>query len=129
MEITVFENRVLRRMYGPKGKEVTGGWEGLRNEELHNLYASKNIIGMIKSRRIRWAGHVTRMVEIRKAYNILVGKPEGKRPLEIPRSRWVDYIRLELREIRWEGVDWMQLAQDSDQWWAVVNTVMNFRVP
>jgi hypothetical protein len=86
----VFENRVLRRIYGPKRDEVTGYWRKLHNEELHNLYSSPNIIRMIESRRMRWAGRVARMGETRNAYRILVGKPEEKRPLGRPRCRWVD---------------------------------------
>jgi hypothetical protein len=84
---------------------------------------------MIKLRRMRWAGHVARMGENRNAYRILVGKPEGKRPLRRPRRRWVDNIEMDLREIGWEGLDWIDLAQDRGQWRALVNTVMNLRVP
>jgi hypothetical protein len=84
---------------------------------------------MIKSRRMRWARHVARMGETRNAYRILVGKPEGKRPLGRPRRRWVDNIKMDLIEIAWDGVDWIELAQDRDHWRAVVNTVMNLRVP
>jgi hypothetical protein len=84
----VFENRVLRRIFGPKRDEVTGEWRKLHSGELHNLYSSPDIIRLIKSRRIRWAGHVARMVEGRKVYRVLVGKPEGKRQLERPRRRW-----------------------------------------
>jgi hypothetical protein len=84
---------------------------------------------MIKSRRMRLAGHVTRMGETRNAYRILVGKPEGRRPLGRPRRRWVDNIKIDLREIMWDGVDWIDLAQNRDQWRALVNTVMNLRVP
>jgi hypothetical protein len=89
----VFENRVLRRIFGPKRDEVTGGWRKLHNEELHNLYASPSIIKMIKSRRMRWAGHVARMREKWNTYRILEGKPEGKRQLRSPRRRWVDNIK------------------------------------
>jgi hypothetical protein len=84
---------------------------------------------MIKSRRMRWAGHVARMGNKRNAYRILVGKPEGKRPLRRPRRRWVDSIKMDLREIGWDGTDLIDLAQDRDQWRALVNTVMNLRVP
>jgi transcription termination factor 2 len=101
----------------------------MHNEELHNLYPLPNIIRMIKSRRLRWAGHVARMVETRNAYRILVGKPEGKRSPGRPRRRWVDNIKMDLREIEWDGMDWIELAQDRDQWKAFVNTVMNRRVP
>jgi hypothetical protein len=125
----LFENRVLRRIFGPKRDEVTGEWRKLHNEELHNLYASPNIIRMIKSRRMRWEGHVARMGEKRNAYRILVGKPEGRRPLGRPRRRGVDNIKMDLRETGWDGVDWVDLAQDRDHWRALVNTVMNFRVP
>jgi hypothetical protein len=86
----VFENRVLRRIFGRKRDEVTGEWRKLHNEELHNLYSSPNIIRLIKSRRMRWVGHVARMGEETKMYKVLVGKPEGKRPLERPRRRWED---------------------------------------
>jgi hypothetical protein len=96
----VFENRVLRRIFGPKRDEVTGEWTKLHNEELHNLYSSPDIIRQIKSRRMRWAGHVGRMGEERKkVYKVLVGKPEGKRPLGRPRRRWEDGVRMDRREI------------------------------
>jgi hypothetical protein len=95
--------------------DVTGDWRKLRNEELHNLYSSPNIIRMIKSRRMRWARHVARMGETRNAYRILVGKPQGKRPLGRPRRRWVDNIKMDLGEIGWNGMDWIELAQDRDQ--------------
>jgi hypothetical protein len=125
----VFESRVLRRIFGPKRDEVTGDWREMHNEDLHNLYSSPNIIRMIKSRRMRSAGHVARMGETRNAYRILVGKSEGKRPLGRPRRRWVENIKIDLKEIGWDGVDWIELAHDRDQWRAVVNTVMNLRVP
>jgi hypothetical protein len=96
--LRVFENRVLRRIFGPKRDEVTGEWRKLHNEELHILYPSPNIIRQIKSRRMRLAGHVTSIVEERNVYRVLIGKPEGKRPLERPRHRWEDGIRMDLRE-------------------------------
>jgi transcription termination factor 2 len=99
------------------------------HNELHNLYSSPNIIRMIKSRRMRWAGHVARMEETRNAYRILVRKPKGKRPLGRPKHRWVDDIKMDFREIGWDGMDWIELAQDRDQWRALVNTVMNLRIP
>jgi hypothetical protein len=120
----VFENRVLRRMFGPKRDKVTGCWTKLHCEELHSLYFAPSIIRMIKSRRMRWAGNVARMWEKRKAYRILVGKPEGTRPLED-----LDNIKIDLREIGWDGMDWIDLAQDGDQWRALVNTIMNLLVP
>jgi hypothetical protein len=94
----VFENRVLRRIFGPKRDEVTGGWRKLHNEELHNLYSSPNTI--TKSRRMRWAGHVARIREKRNAHRIFVGTPEGKSPLRGPRRRWVDNITLDLKRDR-----------------------------
>jgi hypothetical protein len=113
----VFENRVLRRIFGPKRDEVTGGWRKLHNEELHYLYSSPSIIRIIKS--MRWAGHLARMGEKRNAYQIMVGKQEGKRPLGRPRHRWVDHIKMDLREIGWDVMDWIDLAQDRDRWRAV----------
>jgi hypothetical protein len=92
----VFENRVLRRIFGPKWDEVMGEWRKLHNEELRDLYSSPSIIRIIKSRRMRWTGHVAGMGEKRNAYRLLVGKPEGKRPLGRPRHRWVDNIRMDL---------------------------------
>jgi hypothetical protein len=106
----VFENRVLRRIFGPKRDEVTGGWTKLHNEELHGLYSSRSIIRVIKARRMRWVGHVARMGEVRGAYNILVGRPERRRPLERPRHRWEDNIKVDLREIGFGAVDWINLA-------------------
>jgi hypothetical protein len=108
---------------------VTGVWRKLHIKELHNLYSSPNIIRMIRSRRMRWAWHVARIGEAKNAYRILVGKPEGKRPLQRPRRRWVDRIKMDLREVGWDGMEWIELAQDRDQWRALVNTVINLRVP
>jgi hypothetical protein len=100
----VFENRVLRRIFGPKRDEVRGEWRKLHNEELRDLYFSPSIIRIIKS-RTRWARHIARMGEKRKAYRLLVGKPDGKRPLGRPRHRWVDNVRMDLGEIGWGDVD------------------------
>jgi hypothetical protein len=111
----VFENGVLRRIFGSKRYEVTGGWRKLHNAELHNLYSSPSIIRIIKSRRMIWYGHVARMGEKMNAYSILVGKPEGKRPLGKPRRRWVDNIKMDLREVGWGDMDWIDMAQDRDQ--------------
>jgi transcription termination factor 2 len=109
---------------------VTGEWRKLHNEELHDLYSSPSIIRIIKQRRMRWAGHVARMGEERKnAYRLLVGKPEGNRPLGRPRRRWVDNIRVDLGEVGWGDVDWIGLAKDRDRWRALVNSVLNLRVP
>jgi hypothetical protein len=126
----VFENRVLRKIFGPRRDEVSGGWRKLHNEELHGLYSSPSIIRVIKTRRMRWAGHVARMDEVRGAYNILVGRPpEGRRPLGIPRRRWEDNIKMDLEQIGFGDVDWIHLAQDTDRWRALVNTVMSLRIP
>jgi hypothetical protein len=97
--LRVFENRVLRRIFGPKRDEITGEWRKLHNEELHILHSSPNIIRQIKSRRIRWAAHVARMGEERNVYRVLMGKPEGKKPLGRPRHRWGHGIRMDLKEI------------------------------
>jgi hypothetical protein len=99
--LRVFENKVLRRIFGPKGDEVTGGWRKLRTEELRDLYPFPSKVRIIKSGRMRWAGHVARMGEKINAYRLLVGKPEGKRPLGKPRRRWVDNIRMDLVEVGW----------------------------
>jgi hypothetical protein len=125
----VFENRVLGRISGPKRDEVTGGWRKLHNEELHGLYSLPSIVMVIKARRMRWAGHVARMGEVRGAYNILVERPEGRRQLGRPRCRWDDNIKMDLREIGFGDVDWIQWAQDRDRCRALVNTVMNLQVP
>jgi hypothetical protein len=119
---------VLKRIFGPKTDEVTGEWRKLHNEELHDLYSSPSIIRIIKARRTRWAGHVARMGEKRNAYRLLVGKPEG-RTLGRPRCRWLDNIRMDLAEVGWGDVDWIGLAQDRDRWRALVNSVLNLRVP
>jgi hypothetical protein len=120
----VFENRELWRIFGPKRDEVTGGWRKLHNEELHNLYSSPS---QVKEDEVD--GACSTNGEKRNVYRILAGKPEGKRSLGRPRRRWVDNIKLDLREIGWDGMDWIDLAQDRDRWRAIVNTVMNLWVP
>jgi hypothetical protein len=125
----VFENRVLRKMFGPNRDEVTGECRKLHNEELRDLYSSPSIIRIIKSRRMRWAGHVERMGEKRNVCRLLVGKPEGKRPLGRPRRKWVANIRMDLGEVGWGDVDWTGLAKDRNRWRALVNSVLNLRVP
>ena len=103
----MFENRTLRRIFGPKRDEVIGEWRKLRNEELNDLHCSPNIIRVIKSRRMRWAGHMALMGEGRGMYRVLVEKPEGKRPLGRPRRRWEGNIKMDLQEVRWgHGLDW-----------------------
>jgi hypothetical protein len=125
----VFQNGVLRRIFGLKRDEVTVKRRKLHNEELRDLYSSPSIIRIIKSRRMRWPGHVARMGEKMNAYRLLVGKPEGKRPLGRPRCRWVDNIRMDLGEVGWGNVDWIGVAQDRNSWRALVNSVLNLRVP
>ena len=125
--LRVFENRVLKRVFGSKRDEVTGEWRKLHNEELRDLYSLPNIVRDVKSRRMRWAGYVAGIGERRVVHRVLVGKPEGKRPLGRPRRRWEDNIKMDLRKVGGGG-DWMELAQDRDRWRALVNTVMNFRV-
>jgi hypothetical protein len=125
----VFENRVLRRILGPKRDEMTEESRELHKEELHDLYSLPSIIRIIKSRRMRWIGHVAQMRANRNAYRLLVGKPEGKRPLGRPRHRWVDNIRRDLGEVGWGDVDCIGLAQDRNRWRALVNSVLNLRVP
>jgi hypothetical protein len=124
---TLFKD--VRRIFGPKRDEATGGWRKLHNEELHSLYSSPSSVRVIRARRMRWAGHVVRMGEMRGAYNIMAGKPERRRPLGIPSLRWEDNIKMDLRERGFGDVDWIHLVQDRDRWRALVNTVMNFRVP
>ena len=114
---------------GLKRDEVTGEWRKLHNEELNDLYCSPNTVRMIKSRRMRWAGHVARMKERRDLCRVLVGKPEGKRPLGRPRCRWDDNNKMDLQEVGCGCMEWMNLAQDKDRWWILVNAVMNLRVP
>jgi hypothetical protein len=112
--LRVLENRVLRRIFGPKGDEVTGEWRKLHNGELHNLYSSPGIIRQIKLRRMRWAGHVARLGEGRNVCRVLVGKPEGKRPLGRTRRRWEDGIKMDLREIGlcvWSGFTWLRIGR------------------
>jgi len=125
----VFENRALRRIFGPKMDEVTGEWRKIHNDVLNDLYSSPNIIRVIKSRRMRCEGHVARMGERRGIYRVLVGKTEGKRLLRRPRLRWQDNIKMDLQEVGWRDMDWIYLAQDRYSWRDVVNAVMKLRVP
>ncbi|KAJ4432127.1 hypothetical protein ANN_20743, partial [Periplaneta americana] len=125
--LRVFENNVLRKIFGAKRDEVTGEWRKLHNVELHAFYSSPDIIKNIKSRRLRWTGHVARMGEYRNAYRMLVGRPEGKRPLGRPRRRWED-IKMDLRKVGYDDRDWINLAQDRDRWRTYVRAAMNLRV-
>ena len=111
-KLRVFENMVLRRIFGHRSEEVTGEWRRLHNEELNDLYSSPNTVRVIKSRRMRWAGHVARMGEERGAYRVLVGKPEGKRPLGRLRRRWVNNIRMDLQEVECGYMNWIGLVQE-----------------
>jgi hypothetical protein len=108
---------------------VTREWRKLHNEELHDLYSSPSIIRIMKERRIRWSGHVAGMGEKRNAYRFFVGKREGRRPLARPRRRWVDNIRMDLVQVGWGDVDWIGVAEDRNRWRALVNSVLNLRVP
>jgi hypothetical protein len=118
---------VLRRVFGPKRDEVTGDWR-ISYSELSDLYFLPNIVRMVKSRRMRWAGHVALMEEGGGVHRVLVGKPEGKRPLGRPRRRWEDN-KMYLQEVGGGCWDWAELAQGRDRWRALVTTVKNFRVP
>jgi hypothetical protein len=126
--LRMFQNRVLRRIFGPKRDKVTGEWRKIHNEELSDLY-SPNLFRVMKSRRMRWAEHVARMGESTFVYRVLVVKPERKRPVGRPRRRWENNSKMDLQEVGCEVMDWIDLAQDSNSWRALVNMVMNFRVP
>jgi hypothetical protein len=120
--LRVSENRVLRKISGPK-REEDGSWRKLHNDELLSLCSSPNIVRMIKSRRMRRTGHVARMAEVRGVYKVLVGRPEGKRPLGRPRCRWEDNIKIDHREMGTDGANWTRLVQDRIQWRAFMSTV------
>ena len=118
-----FENRMLRRIFGPKRDE-----RKLHNEELNNLYSSPNIVRVLKS-RMRWPGHVARMGERRGVCRVSVGKPKGNRLVGRPKRRWEDNIKMDLQEVGYGGMDWIELARDRDKLRAIVNAVMKLRVP
>ena len=119
----------MRRTFGPRRDEVTEEWRKLHNEELNDFYSSPNIVRVIKSRRMRWTGHVARMGEERVVCRVLVEKPVGKRPLARPRRGWVDNSRMDLQEVGYGYMDWIGLAQDRDRWRTLVSAVMKLRVP
>jgi hypothetical protein len=125
--LRVFENS-FKEIFGRR-REEDGSWRKLHNDEIHSLYSSPNVVTVIKSRKMRWAGHVARMGEGKGVYRVLVGRPEGKRPLEIHRRRWEYNIKMDLREIGIDEANWIRLAQDRVRWRAFVNTVMNLRAP
>jgi hypothetical protein len=125
--LKIFGNRVLR-IFGPK-REEDGTWKKLHSNELHSLYSSPNTLRLIKSSRMRWAGHMARMEEGRGVKRVFVGRPEGKRPLGRPKRRWEDNIKRDIREIGIDEANWIRLAQNRVQWLAFVNMVMNRRVP
>jgi len=127
--LRVFENRVLRRIFGPKRDKGTGEWKKLHNEELNDLYSSPSIVWVIKSRRMRWAGHVARMGERKGVYKILVGKPEGEGLLGRPKRRWENNIKMDIQEVECGYIKWIDLAQDRNRWRALATAVMNLRVP
>jgi len=127
-KLRVSGNMVLRRIFGPRRDEITGEWRRLHIEELNDLYSSPNIVRVIKSRRMRWAGHVARMGEESGVYRVFVGKPKGKRPLGRPRRRWVDNIMMDLQEVGCGYMDRIGLAQDRDSWRTLVSAVMNLGV-
>ena len=120
--------RILRRIFGPK-RDENGEWRGLHNEELHSLYGSPNIVRVIKSRRLTWAGHIARMEKGRSAFKILTGKPTGKIALGRPRRRWEDNIRMDLEEIGINACNWVDSSQDRNYWRALVNAALIPRVP
>jgi hypothetical protein len=127
--LRLFENRVLWRAFGPKRDEVIGEWRKLHNEELSDLYSLPNIVRVVISRKMRLVGHVARMGEGRVVHGILVGRPDGKRPLGRQRRRWEDNIMMDLQDVGGGCGDWMELAQDRDRWRALVSTVMNLQIP
>jgi hypothetical protein len=127
--LRVFENSVLRRIFGPKRDGVTREWRKLHNKELNDQYSSPNTVRVIKSRRMRWAGHVARMGRGETCTGLWRRKPEGKRPLGRLRRRWDDNIKIDLQEVVCRGMELIELAQDMDRWWALVNAIMNLRVP
>jgi hypothetical protein len=128
-KLRLFENSVLRRIFGPKREEVAGGSRRLHSDELHNLYASSNIVRVCKSRRVKWVGHLSRKGENKNTYKSLVGRSEGMTPLERSGTRRENDFRKDVKEMGWEGVDWINLVQDRKEWPAFLNTSMKLRFP
>ena len=126
--LRIFENRIIRQIFGPK-RDETGECGSLHNEQLHSLYRSLNVVRVIKSRIIRWAGHVARMEEGGSTFKLFTGTPTGKRPLGRPRRRWEDNIRMDLKEMGINTRNWVDSARDRDYWRALVNTALNLLVP
>jgi len=114
--LRVFENRVLRRILGPKREEITGEWRRLHNEELCAVHSSPDIIGVIKSRKMRWSGHVACIRDRRDAHRVLLGRPKGRRPLGRRRCGWEDSIKMDLQDVVWGGMDCIDLAEEWDRW-------------
>ena len=127
--LKVTENRVMRRIFGPKRDEVTGKWIKLHNEELNDLYYSPNVVRVIKSRKMRWPGQIADMGESRGVYRVLMGRPEGQRPLGRPWCRWEANNKMNIQEVECAGLDWIDLAHDRYRWLALVSVVMNFQIP
>ena len=127
--LRVFENRMLRRIFVPMRDEVTRKKRKLHKEELIDLYSSPNIVRAIKWRRLKWAVHVARMGNRIGVYRVLVAKPEGKRLFGRARLRWENNIKMDLQEVECGGMDWVELTEDRERWLALVNAVMNLRVP
>ena len=127
--LRLFENSVLRKISGPRRDEVRGEWRKLHNEDLNDLHSSPSIFRVIKSRKMRWAKHVARIGDRRGAYRVVLERPEGNIPLRRTRRRWEDNIKMDLQEVGCGDMDWIDVAQDRDRWRALVNVVMNLRVP
>jgi hypothetical protein len=127
--LILFENRVLRGIFWPKTNEVTGEWRKVHNEELNELHCSTIIVQVIKLRSLRWLGNVAHIGKGRGIYRVLVGEPEGKRPPGKPRPRWEYNIKMDLHEVKYGGMDWIELAQDRERLQALMNAGPNLQFP